>query len=82
MYNDIISIALVKGSEMSAGIMSPPGTKNGPCENECKHIDCVGTRIMASELCCYCEKEIGYETRFYREDGKNLVHAICLEERI
>lgn len=69
---------------MAAGILSLPGTKHGPCKNECKHKDCAGTRKMAESICPRCEKAIGYETRFYKITGEitgtEYYHADCLEE--
>lgn len=67
---------------MAAGRLPKPGTEFGPCEPECGHIDCKQTREMAQAVCHYCEKPIGYETRFYVDVDKKLVHAICLETSI
>jgi hypothetical protein len=68
---------------MAAGILSKPGTQYGPCEAECQHVDCQGTREMAAAPCLICKKPIGYDTRFYVGQIKNKTyyHATCLEER-
>jgi len=64
---------------MAAGILSAPGTEYGPCEDvDCGHTDCAATRAQAASLCRYCDKPIGYETRFYNED-QGCVHALCAE---
>lgn len=68
---------------MAAGILSKPGTKYGPCANECGHVDCAHTRKMATSNCTICNQPIGYETRFYvgQVDKNTYYHALCLEER-
>jgi len=70
---------------MASGILPKPGTKYGPCENapdECTHRDCAATRATANDKCTFCKKPIGYETRFYDEDGGEHSHAVCAEEAI
>jgi hypothetical protein len=64
---------------MAAGVLSPPGTKVGPCLEPCKHRDCAETRRMAESACTICGKPIGYDTRFYRDDTDSYVHAVCFE---
>lgn len=64
---------------MAAGVLSKPGTKFGPCENQCKHKDCAVIRLMADTLCSVCLETIGYDKRFYELDDKTLVHALCIE---
>lgn len=67
---------------MAAGILHTPGTAFGPCDGECKHIDCAEARYKADVICHYCETPIGYETLFYHEGARQYVHASCLEENI
>lgn len=67
---------------MAAGTLSAPGTEHGPCEEKCEHADCRETRLMSATVCHYCEEPIGYETRFYRDEGGELVHASCHEDSI
>lgn len=67
---------------MAAGRLPKPGTEYGPCEGECEHVDCKATRLMAAAVCHFCEETIGYDRRFYRDEGGALVHAVCLEESI
>lgn len=70
---------------MAASRLPQPGTEFGPCENECKHIDCKQTREMAESICHFCQKPVGYETRFYQIDtilGLQFVHAFCYEESL
>lgn len=64
---------------MAAGVLSAPGTKYGPCENECKHKDCAEARKIAESICSKCQNAIGYETRFYKRED-TYVHADCVEE--
>lgn len=64
---------------MAAGVLSKPGTQYGPCEVDCKHIDCAATRKQAETDCAKCALVIGYETRFYRLPDGALVHAECEE---
>lgn len=69
---------------MAAAALPRPGTKYGPCQNRCQHIDCVATRRMAESNCSSCAEPIGYERRFYREElpggSDDLIHAACAEE--
>jgi len=65
---------------MAAGTLPRPGSKFGPCANNCSHIDCAKTHEMAETKCRICGKPIGYETPFYNEGG--LVHASCYEDEI
>lgn len=75
---------------MAAGRLPKPGTDFGPCvDPACGHIDCAQTRLMAENLCRYCGKQVGYETRFYtidvsngEEKVKTTVHALCHEEAL
>ena len=63
---------------MAAGIIAKPGSENGPCIEECKHLDCEDARSMADTLCLICKHPIGYETRFFqKEHWENLTHELC-----
>jgi hypothetical protein len=75
---------------VAAGRLSRPGTKHGPCQDLCQHLDCALVRADAERLCTYCGKRIGFEVRFYdatvpgvRADmtpqPRLLAHALCLE---
>lgn len=66
---------------MAAGTFPAPGTERGPCLEPCEHVDCQATVAMASAECRICTKVIGYETRFYVENGTP-IHALCLEQEI
>ncbi len=65
---------------MAAGVLSALGTEFGPCAEPCLHTDCAGTRGIAETICCFCDKPIGYDRRFYNDAG--YVHASCLEDSI
>jgi hypothetical protein len=65
---------------MAAGVLSQPGTKYGPCAEPCQHIDCAGSRTIADTVCRYCDKPIGYDRRFYNDEG--YVDASCSEDVI
>ena len=71
---------------MAAGRLPFPGTEYGPCSTPCEHKDCKATEQMSEMKCSYCEKPIGYETRFYQTSNHGepmkLVHATCHEEAI
>jgi hypothetical protein len=69
---------------MAAGSISEPGSIFGPCKEECTHPDCLATKTMAASWCAICFKEIGYNTRFYQQQGRETVyvHALCLEKAI
>lgn len=74
---------------MAAERLPSPGTEYGPClDPSCGHVDCAQTRQMAENLCKYCLKPVGYETRFYlinvasSQPAKMTVHASCHEEAI
>jgi len=67
---------------MAAGRLPRPGTQDGPCEGDCDHVDCAETMAMAAARCSYCEKPIGFQTRFYQRSGGGLLdlnHAACVE---
>ena len=78
---------------MASGVLPKPGAKLGPCQKPCTHRDCATTRRMATEVCRFCVKPIGYDDSFYTdprnardvrgdspENGPALVHASCLED--
>jgi hypothetical protein len=73
---------------VSAGVLSSPGSKAGPCVDTCGHRDCAQTRAMAGAICKYCDGPIGYNVRFYEvfrsADGKDrdYAHATCHEAAI
>lgn len=67
---------------MAAGILPKPGTELGPCEDHgCGHTDCAETRRMAAVICRLCGEPVGYERRFYDDEGR-LVHGACLEDSV
>ena len=65
---------------MAAGLLSKPGMQYGPCADVCQHSDCASTRLIAESLCRFCEKAIGFNRRFYNDNG--YVHASCLEDAV
>jgi hypothetical protein len=65
---------------MAAGTLSEPGTQFGPCAEACHHSDCASTRLIAESICRVCDKAIGFDRRFYNDNG--YVHASCLEDTI
>lgn len=65
---------------MAASYIPKLNTKNGPCES-CQHRDCLESRGIAATVCHFCDKPIGYETSFYRDEGL-YVHAVCLEDSV
>ena len=62
---------------MAASSLAKPGTKYGPCKGQCQHTDCAATREMASRNCVSCAEQIGYDTRFFREEDGSLLHMKC-----
>jgi hypothetical protein len=66
---------------MAASRLPAPGTKYGPCIEDCDHIDCQKTRSMAATRCRWCAWPIGYRQDFYQV-GEDLAHASCEERRI
>ena len=66
---------------MAAGRLQKPGSAHGPCVGDCEHRDCALTRKMIAAPCGICEQPIGYDVRFYEEEGQ-LFHADCLERRL
>ena len=68
---------------MGWSLLPKPGTKTGPCKDECEHIDCAKTRSMAESMCSICDEEIGYERAFYASDDEPdvLDHAVCAQEK-
>jgi hypothetical protein len=63
---------------MGWATLPKPGTKTGPCKEECKHVDCNMTKKDAAKLCKVCNKPIGYDRPYYI-DGGGLVHAQCIQ---
>lgn len=67
---------------MAAGRLPPEtGSEFSPCV-KCEHIDCAAIRVTAGSICRYCEKPIGWETGFYKDDqadGSEWVHSLCEE---
>src|SRR5437899_9565048 len=60
---------------MAAGKLPKPGSRNGPCAEECAHTDCRLTKRWAQERCLHCGEAIRYETRFYRTE-EVFAHAV------
>lgn len=68
---------------MAAGILNKPGTDFGPCEGDCKHLDCAETRKVAKELCDICKEPIGYDKRFFQKNNWEIfTHEICELKKI
>jgi len=65
---------------MAAGILITLGGQFGPCADLCQHSDCKSTRIIAETLCRFCANPIGFNRRFYNDNG--YVHASCLEDAV
>jgi len=65
---------------MAAAILSTPGTQFGPCAEPCQHSDCSTIRMIAETVCRFCDKAIGFDTRFYNDN--EYVHASCLEDAV
>jgi hypothetical protein len=67
---------------MAAGILSKPGTKFGPCR-KCSHLDCAQTRLMAKSVCKFCNRVIGYGTRFVTSPTtRRHAHEDCVESAV
>jgi hypothetical protein len=66
---------------MAAATLPAPGTEFGPCPSDpgCAHTDCAASRTQAATPCGICGAPIGYDVRFYNDDERGLVHALCLE---
>ena len=60
-----------------AVVVSPPGTKYGPCKEPCNHVDCAASRGQASALCVYCGKPIGYASAWITEQNRSVAHWTC-----
>jgi hypothetical protein len=65
---------------MAAGILSSPGTQFGLCADTCQHSDCATVRLIAETICRFCVNAIGFNNRFYNDNG--YVHASCLEDAV
>jgi len=71
----------MNGGKMAAMSIEKPGVGSGPCL-ECKHEDCAENRELAEAPCAICNKPLGYNVRFFRDnnnDGKGLrnTHMVC-----
>ena len=53
----------------------------GACIEDCDHPSCKATREMAHTKCKICGEEIGYETKFQKDEDGDLVHFICNLEK-
>lgn len=66
-------------------VMIPgPGSPFGPCANDCSHLSCLDTRLLAAEKCIACAKPIGYWSDFYKQpvvDGHK-VERVCVMHRV
>lgn len=78
---------------MAASAIPAPGTKYGPCADECEHRDCAANRKMAGCICRICQEPIGYDRRAFDEwyDKGNddmrvrydfFVHEICYLQEV
>lgn len=63
---------------MAWSMIPTPGTKYGPCKEECSHKDCNQSRSIANKICPYCNQFIGYEKPFCIDENKNTCHYSCL----
>lgn len=67
---------------MSAAYLASISDIQGPCSDECQHLDCAETRAMAAKMCRLCDNQMGFGVFFYSDpegqDG-DIVHASCLE---
>lgn len=61
---------------MASITLPAPGTKYGPCEPTCQHVDCAATRKQAAQVCPYCSKPLGFEV-FVTDAGDGLAHETC-----
>ena len=73
---------------MAAVALPKPGSKHGPCAEECRHIDCALTRAQAASGCWVCEKPIGFGVPAYSREASgggmgwhDFAHAVCVEEQ-
>lgn len=64
---------------MATSMISKPGTKYGPCKEECEHRDCKELRLIASAVCVKCGEVIGYDSRFSKIIGRGLIHLCCID---
>jgi hypothetical protein len=62
----------------SQWIIYKPGSKYGPCSNQCDHVDCNANKEMSEQRCMKCGAPIGYEREFLVEsDGNAIIHNDC-----
>jgi hypothetical protein len=78
-----------KGNKMAVGVLPKPGSKTGPCLNECSHSGCQYRRKISESVCRLCHSVIGYDVRFEIDplqtkgplETRAYVHAVCLSSR-
>lgn len=63
---------------MAATHLPPPGTRLGPCADECAHLSCTATRAFAARACRACGQPLDYGRWFYVENAGTVIHALCL----
>lgn len=65
-----------------AAISNPePGSQYGPCDGECKHIDCSATRADARRSCTVCMYPIGYNRMWWMVEDQPM-HRECTPELV
>ena len=68
---------------MASSFIPKPGTAYGPCNDGCKHRDCIAAWKTINTLCRICKEAISWERHYYQEeDWAALVHAVCLEQEV
>lgn len=63
---------------MAFATLPKPGSKYGPCETECRHIDCASTRRAAESICPVCQQPIGYDQAYWTVEAFNQ-HVDCTD---
>ncbi len=66
---------------MAATKIPAPGTKLGPCADECAHLDCRASREQATRVCGHCGEPIGYD-RWWCNFAALPYHEACLDKMI
>jgi hypothetical protein len=48
---------------------------------ECNHLDCATSRALRAKPCAICGKPIAAYAKFYTDDNRQPVHAVCAWDR-